>query len=78
MLASLQANDKGASNVRISFTSSGSTAATLSGDHPYYRETATSIAPVSVARIYHSGHKFDFALILSSAQGIRNPAASVD
>jgi putative DNA primase/helicase len=40
-------------------------------DHPYYRETATLICLASVARIYHPGHKFDFAPILSGAQGIR-------
>ena len=40
-------------------------------DHPYYRETAELICLASVARIYHPGHKFDFAPIISGAQGIR-------
>ncbi len=40
-------------------------------DHPYYRETAELICLASIARIYHPGHKFDFAPIISGAQGIR-------
>lgn len=40
-------------------------------DEPYYRETIRLFLIAAVARIYRPGHKFDFAPILSGAQGIR-------
>lgn len=40
-------------------------------DEPYFRETIKLVLIAAVARIYHPGHKFDCAPILSGPQGIR-------
>lgn len=40
-------------------------------DHEYYRQVAKLMLVASVTRIFHPGHKFDFAAIIEGEQGIR-------